>query len=44
MEDDHSKETRAPEQSEDDALKREEKKTKARLRRRGPYRKAHANW
>ncbi len=29
---------------EDSSLKKEEKKRKARLRRRGPYRKAHANW
>jgi hypothetical protein len=29
---------------EDEDLKKEEKKTKARLRTRGPYRKAHVNW
>jgi hypothetical protein len=32
------------EKEEDEDLKKEEKKTKARLRTRGPYRKAHANW
>jgi hypothetical protein len=29
---------------EDQDLKKKEKKTKARLRTRGPYRKAHADW
>jgi hypothetical protein len=29
---------------EDDRLKREEKKKKARLRTRGPYRKSHIVW
>jgi hypothetical protein len=29
---------------EDEDLTKKEKKTKARLRTRGPYRKAHANW
>jgi hypothetical protein len=29
---------------EDQDLKQKEKKTKARLRTRGPYRKAHADW
>lgn len=28
----------------DEALEREEDKKKARRRKRGPYRKAHANW
>lgn len=32
------------EKDEDETLKKEEKRRKARLRRRGPYRKAHANW
>jgi hypothetical protein len=32
------------EETEDATLKEEEKKRKARLRRRGPYRKAHINW
>ena len=31
-------------QEEDKALEKEEKRKKARLRTRGPYRKAHANW
>lgn len=29
---------------EDEILDKEEKRKKARLRTRGPYRKAHANW
>jgi hypothetical protein len=32
------------EEAQDDALEKEEEKKKARLRKRGPYRKAHANW
>jgi hypothetical protein len=32
------------EEKEDKTLGREEKKKKARLRRRGPYRKAHVSW
>jgi hypothetical protein len=32
------------EKEEDDTLNKEEKRRKARLRTRGPYRKAHANW
>jgi hypothetical protein len=32
------------EKVESETLKREEKKKKARLRKRGPYRKAHADW
>jgi hypothetical protein len=32
------------EEVESEALKREEKRKKARLRKRGPYRKAHADW
>jgi len=31
-------------ETEDATLKEEEKKKKARKRKRGPYRKAHANW
>jgi len=33
-----------PEEIQDEASEKEEKKKKARLRKRGPYRKAHANW
>ena len=32
------------EEVQDEALEKEEEKKKARLRKRGPYRKAHANW
>jgi hypothetical protein len=32
------------EEVEDATLKKEERKKKTRLRRRGPYRKAHAGW
>jgi hypothetical protein len=32
------------EEAQDEALKKEAKKKKARHRKRGPYRKAHANW
>jgi len=32
------------EEVQDEALEREEGKKKARQRKRGPYRKAHANW
>jgi hypothetical protein len=39
-----SVETGTSEGAEDAALKEEEKRKKARLRRRGPYRKAHADW
>ncbi len=31
-------------QTEDENIRKEEKRKKARLRTRGPYRKAHANW
>jgi hypothetical protein len=31
-------------QEEDEALEKEERRKKARLRTRGPYRKAHADW
>ena len=34
----------AEDKEEDQDLKKEEKKTKARLRTRGPYRKAHTDW
>jgi hypothetical protein len=37
-------ETGTSEEAEDAAVKEEEKRKKARLRRRGPYRKAHADW
>jgi hypothetical protein len=39
-----SVDTNASEEEEDATLKEEEKRKKARLRRRGPYRKAHADW
>jgi hypothetical protein len=32
------------EEVQDEALKKEKEKKKARHRKRGPYRKAHANW
>jgi len=32
------------EEAQDDALEKEEEKQKVRYRKRGPYRKAHANW
>ena len=32
------------EEAQDEALEKEDEKKKARLRKRGPYRKAHANW
>jgi hypothetical protein len=32
------------EEAEDEALKEEEERKKARKRKRGPYRKSHANW
>jgi hypothetical protein len=32
------------EEAQDEALEKEEEKKKARHRKRGPYRKAHANW
>jgi len=32
------------EKAQDEVLKKEEEKKKARHRKRGPYRKAHANW
>jgi hypothetical protein len=42
---DKSVENELPEDKEEDEdLKEKEKKNKARLRTRGPYRKAHVNW
>jgi hypothetical protein len=41
---DEPNEITVPEEKEDEARKEKEKKKKSRLRRRGPYRKAHANW
>jgi hypothetical protein len=41
---DPSKAELAENKEEDEDLKKKEKKTKARLRTRGPYRKAHVNW
>ena len=41
---DETDNTGVAEKVESETLKREEKKRKARLRRRGPYRKAHADW
>jgi hypothetical protein len=32
------------EEVQDETLEKEEEKKKARLRKRGPYRKAHADW
>lgn len=32
------------EEAQDEVLEKKEKKKKARRRKRGPYRKAHANW
>ncbi len=37
-------EENAPEKAQDSELERNEEKKKARLRTRGPYRKAHADW
>jgi hypothetical protein len=37
-------ESEASEETEDATLKRGDKRKKARLRRRGPYRKAHTDW
>ena len=39
-----SSDTDAAQKAEDTSLKKEEKRKKARLRGRGPYRKAHAEW
>jgi len=43
-ESEESVEMNTSEETEDVSLKEEEKRKKARLRRRGPYRKAHADW
>ena len=43
-ESDASSEEQKEEEEEDEALEKEEKRKKARLRTRGPYRKAHADW
>ncbi len=34
----------SPEQVQDEKTEAKDEKKKARLRKRGPYRKAHANW
>ena len=39
-----TKEVNKSEEVQDEALEREEEKKKARHRKRGPYRKAHADW
>jgi hypothetical protein len=39
-----SQEAEETEEVQDEALDKEEEKKKARLRKRGPYRKAHADW
>jgi len=39
-----SDKTGASEEIEDETKKKNEKRKKARLRKRGPYRKAHADW
>jgi len=39
-----STEPNTAEETEAKALKKQQKRGKARLRRRGPYRKSHANW
>jgi hypothetical protein len=41
---DEPNETTVPEGKEDEARKKKEEKKKSRQRKRGPYRKAHANW
>jgi hypothetical protein len=41
---DDGKPVNATEEVQDEALEKGEEKKKARLRKRGPYRKAHANW
>jgi len=44
MESNGSSEEKMTEQVEDENLKKKDKKKKARLRTRGPYRKAHVDW
>jgi hypothetical protein len=43
-ENDDEKGVNEAEEVQDEALEKEEEKKKARHRKRGPYRKAHANW
>jgi hypothetical protein len=43
-ENNQAKRTEAPEEVQDETLEKEEERKKARLRKRGPYRKAHADW
>ena len=43
-EDNEEKTVNEVEEVQDEAFEKEEEKKKARLRKRGPYRKAHANW
>jgi hypothetical protein len=44
IESDASSGEQREEKEEDETLDKEEKRQKARLRTRSPYRKAHANW
>jgi len=44
MSNDEPNEIIVPEEKEDALQKKRQKKRKSRLRKRGPYRKAHANW
>jgi hypothetical protein len=44
IEDMDEKASNEAEEAQNEALEKEEEKRKARLRKRGPYRKAHANW
>jgi hypothetical protein len=41
---DEPNETTVTEEKEDETRKKKEEKKKSRLRKRGPYRKAHTNW
>jgi hypothetical protein len=41
---DEPNETIVPEEKEAEVRQEEEKKKKSRLKKRGPYRKAHTNW
>jgi uncharacterized membrane-anchored protein len=43
-EDNEEKTVNEVEEVQDETLEKEEEKKKARLRKRGPYRKAHASW
>jgi hypothetical protein len=40
----HAERTDESEEVQDQTLEKEEERKKARLRKRGPYRKAHADW